>query len=639
MKEAARLKIQFPQPFSQNHLTKIDYICGMNEKQIPIELLAPAKNSGFGKAAISHGADAVYIGAPRFGARVAASNTVNEIEELVSYAHLYKARVYTALNTILYDEELEEAEKLIHELYHVGVDGLIIQDMGILEMNLPPVTLIASTQTHNATPEKVRFLEDIGFKRVILARELSLKQIEEIRNQTTLELESFVHGALCVSYSGQCYMSQSVCGRSGNRGECAQPCRSAYDLIDSKGNILFRNKHLLSLKDLNLSASVESLLQAGITSFKIEGRLKDITYVKNVTASYRQEIDRILEGKDQYVKSSSGKVSVSFTPDTERSFNRGFTSYYLYGRKEKMSSFLTQKSLGKMTGKITRTGSDWIEVDYEGFSNGDGICFFDPHQNLSGTLINRVEGSRLYPASMEGLKKGLQLYRNHDQAFEKVLIKESGERKIKVSLHLEEHENGFVLTAVDEDQTSFSKTIDLQKNTAEKQELVRTQIIAQLSKMGNTPFFPGEIELSLSTVYFIPAAVLNQLRRDVLSRLAETRIKNYQPHETFFKVSEIPFPEKQLTYQANVSNQLAAKFYKRHGAESIQAAYEKTKPTGEHVVMTTKHCIRFQLDACPFYQKPAVKMDEPLCLTDGRNTFRLEFDCKRCVMKVIRIEQ
>ncbi len=602
---------------------------------IHIELLAPAKNNEFGRVAINYGADAVYIGASNFGARASVSNPVHEIEKLTQYAHLYRAKVYVTLNTILFDNELPHAEKLIQELYQAGVDGIIIQDMGILELNLPPVPLIASTQTHNASVEKVLFLEKVGFKRVILARELSLLEIKEIRKNTVVELESFIHGALCVSYSGQCYMSQAVCGRSGNRGNCAQPCRSSYDLIDNNGNIIVHHKHLLSLKDLSLSGYIKELMDAGITSFKIEGRLKDLSYVKNIVSFYRQEIDNVLSEKAGYCKSSSGKIRLSFNPDPAKSFNRGFTSYHIEGRKEKTGSFLTQKSLGKRVGTITEIGTNWFKTDGEGLSNQDGICFFDDHQTLSGTLINKVIDNKNYPKDFTGLKIGSEIFRNHDQQFEKLLENDASERKIDISLSLKEWDRGVTLDAIDEDNLKATVQMEISKTTAEKTEFIRQQTISQLSKLGNTPFTANQIEIETGSTYFIPASTLNQLRRDLVEALINTRIKMYVNEHFEFIPNNQPYPEKQLTYKGNVLNYLAQKLYQRHGVERIEPAFETLDNIDRKVVMTTKYCIRYQLDACPIHQKATKKFNEPLYLKDKHHTYKLEFDCKQCIMHVV----
>ena len=602
--------------------------------QIPIELLAPARNVDFGKAAINHGADAVYIGASQFGARAAAGNSIGEIEELIRYAHTYRGRVYATLNTILYDHELSEVRQLIQDLYESGIDGIIIQDMGILEFDLPPVQLIASTQTHNNSVEKVLFLEKVGFSRIILARELSLEEIRTIRSQTKAELESFVHGALCVSFSGQCYMSQAICNRSGNRGACAQPCRSVYNLLDKDKNILQKDKHLLSLKDLQLSDYIDDMMDAGISSFKIEGRLKDTGYVKNIVSHYRQKIDMILEDKKKYCKSSSGKSIISFQPDPERTFNRGYTPLLLNGRTEKIASLHTQKSLGKKIGVVTAIEKNWFKITGEKLSNGDGICFFQS-QGLGGTLINKVEGEKIFPRQMDGLVIGLEIFRNHDHEFEKNLDNSTHSRKIEVQMILTETAGGYSLKLQDEDGTVAVISTDMEKMVADKQEGARELIIQQLEKLGDTIFICRKVTLELSFVPFLRASVINQMRRTVAEKLEETRLKAYEKTIFTHLFSDDPYPQKQLTYLGNISNHLAQKFYERHGVKKIEPAFELAGSTGEMVVMTTKHCIRYHLDACPIHQKSSKKLNEPLFLQDNHHKYRLDFDCKQCQMKVI----
>ena len=605
-------------------------------KKIPIELLAPARNVHFGKAAINHGADAVYIGASHFGARSGAGNTISEIEELIRYAHFYRAKVYATLNTILYDNELNDVSKLIKNLYESAIDGIIIQDMGILEMDLPPVRLIASTQTHNNSAEKVSFLENVGFSRIILARELSLHEIQTIRNQTSAELEFFVHGALCVSFSGQCYMSQAICKRSGNRGECAQPCRSVYNLLDKDHNILIKNKHLLSLKDLQLSDYLEHLLDVGITSFKIEGRLKDIAYVKNIVSHYRHKLDKILENRTEYGISSLGKSELSFQPDPARTFNRGYTTYFLNGRTEKIASFLTQKSLGKKIGIITEIEKNWFKIQGEKLFNGDGICFFHT-KGLEGTLINKVEGEKIFPRQMDELYVGLEIYRNHDHEFEKTLDNSNNKRRIEVEIILTELPNGFKLTLVDEDGICAEVSEAIEKIVANKPDAAKEIIICQLEKLGDSQFKSSSVTLQLNFVPFLRTSILNQMRRNAVDRLNENRLQSFFSQIFTHATSNIPYPQKNLTYLGNVSNQLAKKFYERHGIENIESAFELSESSKEREIMTTKHCIRYHLDACPIHQKSIKKLNEPLFLQDNHHKYRLDFDCKLCIMKVILI--
>lgn len=604
---------------------------------VKLELLAPAKDLEHGIAAINHGADAVYIGSPKFSARKAAATDLLQIEKLIKHAHFYSARVYVALNTILYDSELDEAQKLIKDIYNAGTDALIIQDMGILEMDLPPVPLFASTQTNNATPEKVLFLEKVGFKRVILARELSIDQIKDIRKKTTVELESFVHGALCVSYSGQCYMSHSVCGRSGNRGECAQPCRSAYNLIDSRGNTLVRNKHLLSLKDLNLSQELPQLIQAGITSFKIEGRLKDITYIKNIVALYRNSIDSFLEHNNDFEKQSAGKCFFDFAPDPERTFNRGYTQYNLHGRKEKLSSFHTQKSIGKQVGKIVKLKGSGFFYEGEKLNNGDGICFFSPKNELIGFNVNKAEGNVIFSSNSEGLTEGAILYRNFDINFENSLKKSTGNRKISVDMQLEGNANTISLTVKDENEFTSIITKDLEGNIAENPEKAVSMIKTQMEKLGNTPFILGKLSFNISPIPFLPVAQINELRREAIDKLEKERIARYTRISEERQINDYPYPGENLDYKANISNSLAEKFYKRHGVKTFASAFEIDQNIPEKVVMITKHCIKYQMDACPRYNGKTI-INEPLTLKDNISNYQLKFNCKECVMYVIKCE-
>jgi putative protease len=604
-------------------------------KEIPIELLAPARNAEFGKAAVNHGADAIYIGAPRFGARSAASNTIDEIEDLIRYAHLFKVKVYSALNTILFNDEIEEAALIIKRLYESGIDGLIIQDMGLLELGLPPVPLIASTQTHNTTIERVLFFEKLGFKRVILARELSIPQIKEIRANTSIELESFIHGAICVSYSGQCYMSEAVCGRSGNRGMCAQPCRSAYDLIDGDNQILFKNKHLLSQKDLNLSAFLPELIDAGITSFKIEGRLKDLSYLKNITSFYRMQLDSILEDKPSFTRASSGSTSHYFEPDPERSFNRGFTNYFIGGRKDKTGEPNTPKSIGKRIGYIIAKGNNWISLDNNILSNADGICYFGSDNNLYGTLVSRVVGEKAYLNEMQGVEIGMEVYRNHDQVFEKMLQGECAVRKIGVDLTLSEQPDGFILAAEDNDGNTTSISIDCEKQNAKNAPLAVNTIKNQLSKFGDTIFELKELNLLIQKDYFIPISLLNDMRRKVAEGLVKKRMESYKPEIKIRQNSIAGLSKQELTYTENVANDFARKFYTLQGAGEIEPAFELLENRKGKVLMTTKYCIRYQMNACTVYQKNQVTLNGPLYLRDQNHLYKLCFDCKNCVMQLI----
>ena len=605
-------------------------------RQRKIELLAPAKNLECGIGAIDHGADAVYIGAPRFGARAAAGNSLEDIAELVKYAHLYNARIYVTLNTILKDEELEDTEKLVWDLYRIGVDALIVQDMGLLSLNLPPIPLHASTQMDNRNAEKVKFLADTGFRQVVLARELSLEQIRKIHEavpQTPLEV--FVHGALCVSYSGQCYVSQHCFGRSANRGECAQFCRLAFDMVDADGKMMVQNKHLLSLKDLNQSEELEQLLDAGASSFKIEGRLKDVAYVKNVTAFYRQKLDAIFKRRKEFIRASSGSVKLAFKPQLDKSFTRGFTNYFLFERNKDIFSFDTPKSLGEEMGYVKEIRGNYIIVaGVKPFNNGDGICYLDERGKLKGLRINRVENNKLFPAGeMPRIKPRTVLYRNSDQEFEKLMARKSAERKLGVSIALTENNFGFTLTLTDEDDVQVSIALEREK------ELARTpqteNIKNQLAKLGNTPFEAERIDVDLKDNWFLPSSVLAEARREAVEKLLSARRMNYRQETFTLPKTDHTFPQSELTYLGNVMNEGAVSFYQDHGVTRIAPAFEK-RPAPDAVLMFCKHCLRYSMGWCPVRHKQKSPFKEPYYLVSGDGKrFRLEFDCKRCQMKVI----
>ena len=605
-------------------------------RQRKIELLAPAKNLECGIAAIDHGADAVYIGAPRFGARAAAGNSLDDIAELVKYAHLYNVRIYITLNTILKDEELKDTEKMIWDLYRIGVDALIVQDMGLLSLNLPPIPLHASTQMDNRNPEKVKFLADTGFRQVVLARELSLEQIRKIHEtvpQTPLEV--FVHGALCVSYSGQCYVSQHCFGRSANRGECAQFCRLAFDMVDADGKMMVQNKHLLSLKDLNQSEELEKLLDAGASSFKIEGRLKDVAYVKNVTACYRQKLDAIFKRRKEYIRASSGSVKLAFKPQLDKSFSRGFTNYFLFERNKDIFSFDTPKSMGEEMGYVKEIRGNYIIVaGVKPFSNGDGICYLDERGKLKGLRINRVENNKLFPAGeMPRIKPRTVLYRNFDQEFEKLMQRKSAERKLGVSIALTENNFGFTLTLTDEDDVQVSIVLNREK------ELARTpqteNIKNQLAKLGNTPFEVERIDVDLKDNWFLPSSVIAEARREGVERLLSARRMNYRQEIVSMPETVHSFPQSELTYLGNVMNEGAMSFYRNHGVTRIAPAFEK-RPANDAVLMFCKHCLCYSMGWCPVRHKQKSPFREPYYLVSGDGKrFRLEFDCKHCQMKVM----
>ena len=606
----------------------------MQTKSRPIELLSPAKDLNCGIEAINHGADAVYIGAPKFGARSAAGNSLDDIRELCEYAHLYGARIYVTLNTILKEDELEEAERMIWDLWRVGTDALIIQDMGITRLNLPPIPLHASTQTDNRTPEKVRFLEAAGFTQVVLARELSLNEIRRTSEATTVPLEVFVHGALCVSYSGQCYLSAALSGRSANRGECAQYCRLPYTMVDATGTEIVSNKHLLSLKDMNRSDQLEALLDAGVSSLKIEGRLKDAGYVKNITAYYRKKLDAVLSRRPEYRRASAGRSTYTFEPVAEKSFNRGFTTFLLEGRTADITAFNTPKSLGEPVGMVKEIkGNSFTVAGLKQLNNGDGLVFFNRKGELEGFRVNRVEANRVFPLDMPQLTPKTPLYRNFDQAFDKLLAKPSAERKLSVEIEFLDNPFGFTLCMEDETGARIMLTEPFAKELArrEQQDNIRTQ----LSKLGNTPFEASKVVVGLSENWFVPSSLLADMRRRGVEKLLEARRARY-PRETVKRVQtsvSIPFPERQLTYLGNVANGKARSFYQDHGVEQIDPAFELS-PRKDVPLMFTKHCLRYSMGWCPTYQKDKSPYKEPYYLLYKDTRLRLQFDCKHCQMLV-----
>ena len=621
----------------------------MKDKRTHIELLSPARNAECGIEAIRHGADAVYIGGPAFGARAAAGNSIDDIARLCDFAHPYGAKVYVTLNTVLTDEELDRAERIIHDLYAAGVDALIVQDMGVLRLNLPPIALHASTQTELSSPEKARFLEQVGFTQLVLARELSLEEIRSIRQNTTVPLEAFVHGALCVSYSGHCYASQFCFHRSANRGECAQFCRLAFDLVDADGQTLVRDKHLLSLRDMNRSQSLEEMMEAGISSFKIEGRLKDVSYVKNVTAYYRQRIDEVLERHpDRYVRSSQGHSELSFVPRPEKSFNRGFTDYCLHGRTPNIHCFDTPKAIGEYVGRVGRMGRNHFDIteSRSTFAGGDGLCYFDTDGKLQGFRINRAEGHTLYPSEMPRLTRGVRLYRNTDHIFEKTLARPSATRKLRASFLFTDTPWGYVLRLNDESGLHVTLGFDCEKQPARTPQ--RDNICKQLTRMGDTPFAvdAAAVDIQLrpladgSLEHFIPASQLGEWRRLCAEKLLAVHRINLKREMRGSEQAEARCPEARLTYMDNVANARARHFYTSHGAMEISPAFEVQPPSGSTTLMVCRHCLRFALGHCPKHHRQPAPWHEPLALRlpDGRS-FPLRFDCKNCRMEVHSSEQ
>jgi collagenase-like PrtC family protease len=603
-----------------------------------IEILAPAKNLFQGMAAINAGADAVYIGAPQFGARSNATNPVEDIAELVRYAHLFKAQVFVVINTILYDKELEDCKKLIYELYDIGVDALIVQDMAILEMDLPPIVIHASTQANNRDPKHVKFLADAGMKRVVLARELNLDQIKEINEATDVELEFFVSGALCVSFSGNCYMSIAGGERSANRGSCAQNCRLPYNLIDGTGKTLIANSHLLSIKDLDLSNQLPNLIEAGITSFKIEGRLKDLVYVKNNVSYLRKKLDTYLADNPNFQKASSGRTFYNFDAEMDRSFNRGYTDYFVNKRTAKIGSWETPKSQGQVIGKLLgSTEKGYLIENVEKLNNGDGLYFINENNEADGAQINTIVNGVVIPNTFKPIKEGTVIYRNADASFNKLVEREdSAIRKIGVKLTFSETNNGFKLVVIDEDGHQSVSEIITEKVVSKNEDSAIPNIEKNLSKAGNTPFIVDEIKVDFSKNWFLPISKINEIRRAALEQLIDVRVKEYHREEFQIKKTDHPYPVTQLDFTYNVANKLARAFYKRHGVTEIEKAFELQWDPGKSRVMTTKYCVKYELGKCARFQRDTMgeKVVEPLVLKHGENEYKLKFNCKPCEMEI-----
>lgn len=601
-----------------------------------IELLAPAKNLETAIEAFRHGADAVYIGGPSFGARAAAGNSIVDIRQICDYAHIFGARVYVTLNTIIYDEELQEVESLIKQLDEAGVDALITQDLALLSLDIPPIALHASTQMDNCTPEKFKFLERAGYSQAVLARELGLEQIKAIHDATDIPLEAFVHGALCVSFSGRCYASEYCFSRSANRGRCAQFCRLAFDLVDADGHILSQGRHLLSLRDMNRSAHVEEMMDAGVTSFKIEGRLKDVAYVKNVTAYYRSVIDDIISRRpDDFCRSSRGIHDYTFTPDPDRSFNRGYTTYFLHGRTNDVFSFNTPKSIGQPVGEVRRVGKKNLEIFSDvPLHNGDGLTFFDANERLVGFRANRVEGHIVYPFTMPQITAGTRLFRNEDREWENLLSRQSATRKLPVVIKIAEASGsgGYELTMCT-DGHSATVFFPTQVQTALRSQ--DDNIIRNLSKLGDTPFVATEVRIDTSEPRFIPASLLAEMRRQLVAAFTSTLQSQHLANRDRRKASmPIDLKGVNLPYSANVANHCAKNWLLSHGATAVEPAYE-LEHQKDAVLMTCKHCIRYAMGWCTRQnQKSQPKGPLALRLPDGR-TFPLRFDCKRCEMQVL----
>ena len=587
----------------------------------PLELLAPAKNLACGIAAIDHGADAVYIGAPKFGARAAVGNSIDDIRQLCEYAHQFDAKIYVTLNTIVYDDELEQVRGLIDELAAIGVDAVLVQDMGLLQfMDGKPFEIHASTQTDNRTADKVRWLKQLGFSRAVLARELSAEEIAEIHRQVPdIELEVFVHGALCVSYSGICYASQHCFQRSANRGECAQFCRMRFSLVDADGTEIEHERYLLSLKDMNQSDNLDKLIEAGAVSFKIEGRLKDVAYVKNVTAAYSERLNAyIRKHPEEYCRASKGRCEYTFTPNLNRTFNRGYTTYFVNGRQPDIASFDTPKAVGEFVGRVKEIRNDSFNVaGTASFANGDGLCFLNSDRQFEGFRANRVAGNRIFPFKMPaGLRPGMALYRNNDQEFERILSKPSATRKIAITVALRSVDDGFELSA-----NGVTVHFDAEHQLAQKSP--RENIVRQLSKLGDTIYECAEVVAPDNFNFFIPNSQLSDMRRQLIDAMGQAKREVKQA-----RVGKNP-GVKELSYQNNISNHQSAAFY---GTNEL-SAYELKG--GDGPIMQCRHCLRYSLGYCVKRGGKRPTWREPLSLVlgDGRR-FRLEFDCQHCQMNV-----
>jgi 23S rRNA 5-hydroxycytidine C2501 synthase len=620
-----------------------------------LELLAPAKNVEIGREAVLHGADAVYIGGPLFGARTKADNTVADIAGLVEFAHRYRAKIFVTLNTILHDSELEAARKLIHEYWNVGVDALIVQDMGILELDIPPIQLHASTQTDIRTLEKAKFLGEVGFSQLVLAREVTLQQIAAMRAvvNPNVALEYFVHGALCVAFSGNCYISHAHTGRSANRGECAQECRLPYTLQDKDGGVVAFDKHLLSMKDNDQSANMRMLVDAGIQSFKIEGRYKDMGYVKNITAHYRTLIDEILSERPELAASSDGKTSFMFTPDPEKTFNRSNTTYFANGRLTDIGAFDSPAHMGKLLGTVTRVSTEWFELSCERaddtLANGDGLTYMnkrDVHGMQANTAKKIGDVWRVSPnqamRDLVGLTVGTQLSRNRDHAWDAALARPSAERRTSVKLTFAETKFGFSLTMLDH-IASATVEIQAEKDPAKQPERALESLRENLGKLGNTIFTANEILVNWRDAYFVPASTANALRRDVIDAFIAVRhaaIDAQRPQRAEATQPLAVYPEESLTYLANVYNMAARDFYSKHGVKLIASAYEAHEEAGEVPLMVTKHCLRWSFNLCPKQAKGVTGVQgqvraEPMTLISNGEPITLKFDCKPCEMHVM----
>ncbi|SFT68097.1 putative protease [Kosakonia arachidis] len=612
-----------------------------------LELLSPARDAAIAREAILHGADAVYIGGPGFGARHNAGNSLQDIAELVPFAHRYGAKVFITLNTILHDDELEPARRLIGDLYQAGVDALIVQDMGILQLDIPPIELHASTQCDIRSVEKAKFLSDVGFSQIVLARELNLEQIRAIHNATDATIEFFIHGALCVAYSGQCNISHAQTGRSANRGDCSQACRLPYTLKDDQGRVVAYEKHLLSMKDNDQTANLAALIDAGVRSFKIEGRYKDMSYVKNITAHYRQMLDAIIEDRGDLARASAGRTEHFFIPSTDKTFHRGSTDYFVNARKGDIGAFDSPKFIGLPVGEVLKVGKDHLDVEVtEPLANGDGLNVLVKRE-VVGFRVNVAEKTaenhyRIFPNEMPDVLKTLRphhpLNRNLDHNWQQALLKTSSERRIAVDIELGGWQEQLVLTLTSEEGVSVTHTLEGQFDEANNAQKALDNLKDGLMKLGQTRYYAREVQVNLPGALFVPNSQLNQLRREAVEMLEEARLASYQRGSRKAIATPPPvYPETHLSFLANVYNHKAREFYHRYGVQLIDAAFEAHEEKGDVPVMITKHCLRFAFNLCPKQAKGNIKSwrATPMQLVHGDEVLTLKFDCRPCEMHVI----
>ncbi|EPK7358682.1 peptidase U32 family protein [Kluyvera ascorbata] len=619
----------------------------MYQQNAHLELLSPARDTAIAREAILHGADAVYIGGPGFGARHNASNSLQDIAELVPFAHRYGAKIFITLNTILHDDELEPAQQLITRLYETGVDALIVQDMGILQLDIPPIELHASTQCDIRSVGKAKFLSDVGFSQIVLARELNLSQIKAIHDATDATIEFFIHGALCVAYSGQCNISHAQTGRSANRGDCSQACRLPYTLKDDQGRVVAFEKHLLSMKDNDQTANLGALIDAGVRSFKIEGRYKDMSYVKNITAHYRQMLDSLIEARGGFTRSSAGRTEHFFVPSTDKTFHRGSTDYFVNERQMNIGAFDSPKFVGLPVGEVLKINKDTLDVEVtEPLANGDGLNVLIKRE-VVGFRANTVEkiGENRYrvkpnemPADLYKVRPNQVLNRNLDHNWQQALLKTSSERRVAVDIALSGWQEQLILTLTSEDGVCVTHTLDGEFAAANNAEKALQQLQDGVSKLGQTLYYARDVDVMLPEALFVPNSMLNQLRRETVEMLDKARLEGYRRGQRKAVANPPPvYPDSHLSFLANVYNHKAREFYQRYGVQLIDAAYEAHQEKGEVPVMITKHCLRFAFNLCPKQAKGSIKSWKatPMQLINGDEVLTLKFDCRPCEMHVI----